>query len=69
MILEIFVNQKQPEWASLASVCREWQHVLEKANFRKVKLGVYCLDDFGRITTPQTKEIIQHICFDTELPR
>ncbi|KAK7935126.1 hypothetical protein PG985_000621 [Apiospora marii] len=69
MILEIIVNQKHPGWASLASVCREWQYVLEKANFRKVKLGVPCLNDFERIATPQKREIIQHICFDIELPR
>ncbi|KAK8136952.1 hypothetical protein PG984_004892 [Apiospora sp. TS-2023a] len=69
MILNTIANQKHPGWASFASVCREWQHVLEKANFRKMKLGVPCLDDFKHIATPQKREIIQHICLDIELPR
>ncbi|KAI1411399.1 hypothetical protein F5Y13DRAFT_200974 [Hypoxylon sp. FL1857] len=68
-ILETIAHQKHPGWASFASVCREWQHVLEKVNFHKLKLGVSCLDDFGRIATPQKRELIRHICLSVELPR
>lgn len=69
MILAIIASQKYPGWASLASVCREWQHVLEKVNFYKLKLRVSCLDDFEKIISPQKREIIHHICLNVELPR
>ncbi|KAI1382464.1 hypothetical protein F4677DRAFT_452156 [Hypoxylon crocopeplum] len=69
MILATIANQKYPGWASLASVCREWQHVLEKANFYKIKLRVSCLNDFEYIASPQKRGIIHHICLNVELPR
>ncbi|UKZ46189.1 hypothetical protein TrVGV298_000388 [Trichoderma virens] len=69
MILEIVAAQKHRGWASLASVCREWQHVLEKVNFRKVKLRASCLDGFESIISPQKRELIHHICLNVELPR
>lgn len=69
LILETIARQKNPGWASLASVCREWQHVLEKRNFHKLKLHVPCLDDFERVVSPQKRELIHHLYFDIELPR
>ncbi|KAI0862002.1 hypothetical protein F4860DRAFT_474562 [Xylaria cubensis] len=69
MILEIVACQKYRGWASLASVCREWQHVLEKVNFHKIKLRVPCLHKFKRYVTPQKRELIRHICPDIVLPR
>ncbi|KAL7620502.1 hypothetical protein AAE478_009497 [Parahypoxylon ruwenzoriense] len=69
MILATIAYQKYPGWASLASVCREWQHVLEKVNFYKIKLRVSCLDDFEYIVSPQKRGIIHHICLNVELPR
>lgn len=67
-ILEKVANQKHPGWASLASVCREWQCVLEKINFHKISLQVSCLDDFA-LLSPQKRELIRHIYFRVELPR
>ncbi|KAI3321624.1 hypothetical protein HD806DRAFT_545823 [Xylariaceae sp. AK1471] len=69
MILATIAYQKYPGWASLASVCREWQYVLEKVNFHKIKLRVSCLEDFEHIATPQKRGIIRHICLNVELPR
>ncbi|KAH6955853.1 hypothetical protein BKA56DRAFT_638016 [Ilyonectria sp. MPI-CAGE-AT-0026] len=69
MILEAIGYQKNSGWASLASVCREWQHVLEKANYYKMKLGVSCLDNFESIASTQKRALIHHICLDFELPR
>lgn len=69
MILETIAYHKNSRWASLASVCREWQHVLEKVNFYKMKLRVSCLDDFECMVSPQKRALIHHICFDVELPR
>ncbi|KAL6807373.1 hypothetical protein GGI42DRAFT_351980 [Trichoderma sp. SZMC 28013] len=68
MILKIVADQKHPGWASLASVCKEWQDVLEKINFRKLSLQVSCLDDFA-LLSPQTRELVRHIYFCIELPR
>ncbi|PKK55139.1 hypothetical protein CI102_159 [Trichoderma harzianum] len=68
MILEKLASQKYPGWASLASVCREWQCVLEKLNFHKISLQVSCLDDFA-LLSPQTRKLVHHIYFRVELPR
>ena len=69
MILETITHQKHPGWASLASVCKEWQFVIEKANFYKIKVGAPCLDDFARIASGQKRDLIHHICLNIELPR
>ncbi|ETS03689.1 hypothetical protein M419DRAFT_75104 [Trichoderma reesei RUT C-30] len=69
MILNVIARQKHPGWASLASVCREWQSVLEPANFDKLKLRVSCLDDFSSVVSPSRTSIIHHICLNIELPR
>ncbi|KAI1651143.1 uncharacterized protein F4817DRAFT_366713 [Daldinia loculata] len=69
MILATITHQKHPGWGSLASVCKEWQRVLEKVNFYKIKLRVSCLDNFEHIVSPQKRGIIHHICFNVELPR
>ncbi|KAI1110266.1 hypothetical protein F5Y14DRAFT_444123 [Nemania sp. NC0429] len=68
MVLEAIASQKNPGWASLASVCREWQHVLERANFHKIKLGISCLDGFERVATIQKREIIRHVCLNVTIP-
>ncbi|KAL6700850.1 hypothetical protein J3F84DRAFT_132712 [Trichoderma pleuroticola] len=68
MILKIVANQKHPGWASLASVCREWQDVLEEINFHKISLQVSHLDDFA-VLSPQKRKLIHHIYFSIELPR
>ncbi len=69
MILSAIAQQKLPGWASLASVCREWQSVLEKANLYKLKLEACCLDDFEQILSPQKRDMIRHVYFTVELPR
>lgn len=69
MILKAIADQKNPGWASLASVCKEWQYYLERANFSKIKLRVSCLDDFERIVSPQKRALVHHICLNIELPR
>lgn len=68
IILEKLANQKHHGWASLASVCKEWQDVLEKINFHKISLQVSCLDDFA-LLSPQKRKLVHHIYFRVELPR
>ncbi|KAI1140318.1 hypothetical protein F5Y05DRAFT_313647 [Hypoxylon sp. FL0543] len=69
MILETIAYQKSPGWASFASVCKEWQYVLEKANFHKITLGISRLDDFESTISAQKRELIHHIYLNIELPR
>ncbi|KAK0714708.1 hypothetical protein B0H67DRAFT_536609 [Lasiosphaeris hirsuta] len=66
MILDTIAKQKHPGWASFASVCKEWQYVIERQNFRRLNLRVSCLDDFERIVVRQ-RELVRHICLDIEL--
>ncbi|RSM07412.1 hypothetical protein CEP52_005245 [Fusarium oligoseptatum] len=67
MILETIVQQRYPGWASFASVCKEWQHFIEKRNFCRLKLSVSCLDDFQHLVVRQ-RDLVQHIFLDIELP-
>ena len=66
-ILAIVAHEKHPHWASLASVSREWQSVLETANFYKLKIQVPYLEDLETIS-PQRKRLVHHIWLDIELP-
>ncbi|KAL6859518.1 hypothetical protein J3F83DRAFT_768856 [Trichoderma novae-zelandiae] len=67
MILKTIARQKHRGWAAFASVCKEWQRVLEQANFRKLKLSVPCLDEFALVASPR-RDMIRHIFLDIELP-
>ena len=68
MILEEVAQQKHAGWASLASVCKEWQFVLAKANFCRLKLRPSCLDDFERLIVRQ-RHLVRHIQLEIDLPR
>ncbi|GAW16753.1 hypothetical protein ANO14919_061900 [Xylariales sp. No.14919] len=68
LILEEIAHQGHRGWGSSAAVCREWQHVIEAANFHKLCLRVPCLDDFARIASPRKQALIHHLCLDVELP-
>ncbi|ROT40826.1 hypothetical protein SODALDRAFT_376579 [Sodiomyces alkalinus F11] len=65
-ILETMVGQKSPGWASLASVCKEWQLVIEKYNFRQLRLHPSCLSTLSRLSICR-RELIRHILLDIEL--
>ncbi|RSL58746.1 hypothetical protein CEP54_007649 [Fusarium duplospermum] len=67
MILEMIVQQRYPGWASFASVCKEWQHFIEKRNFCRLKLSVSCLNDFQRLVVRQ-RDLVRHILLDIQLP-
>ncbi|KAL6901237.1 hypothetical protein GGI43DRAFT_433939 [Trichoderma evansii] len=68
-ILELVAHQKHPGWASLASVCRQWQDILEKANYRKLKIRSSRLGEFTSMVPPNKRHLIRHIWFDIELRR
>jgi hypothetical protein len=67
LILEAITQQKHPGWASSAAVCKEWQFVIERENFRQLKLHVPCLDDFERIAV-RRQHLVHYISLDIELP-
>ncbi|KAH6854041.1 hypothetical protein B0I37DRAFT_441106 [Chaetomium sp. MPI-CAGE-AT-0009] len=67
LILEGITQQRHPGWASSAAVCKEWQFVIERENFRQLNLHVPCLDDFERITV-QRQHLVSYISLDIELP-
>ena len=68
MILEEVAQQKHAGWASLASVCKEWQFVIGTENFRQLKLRPSCLEDFERLIVQQ-RHLLRHIQLEIELPR
>lgn len=66
MILEAITHQKHRGWASLASVCKEWQLFIEKRNLYRLRLQVSCLDEFQHMIIRQ-RELVHHIQLDIEL--
>lgn len=69
-ILNKLVAHKKGTWGSLATVCREWQHMLERPNFRKLTIRPACIEELQRIvlSDPAKRSFIQHICLEVELP-
>lgn len=67
MILDAITQQKNPGWASSASVCKEWQLAIEKRNFHRLTLQVSCLGDFERLIVRQ-RNLVHHVRLDIELP-
>ena len=67
LILDAITQQKHTGWASSAAVCKEWQFVIERENFRQLRLHVPCLDDFERIAL-RRQHFVHHISLDIELP-
>lgn len=68
MILEEITHQKNPGWASCASVCKEWQFFIEKRNFHQLKLQQTCLSKFKR-TIIRQRYLVHHIQLDIKLPK
>lgn len=52
MILQI-LTQENRGLAAYASVCTEWQAIIEKKNFRRLKLRLSCLNDFEHMVIRQ----------------
>lgn len=67
MILEAIAQQKHPGWASFASVCKDWQLVLARQNFRQLTLHVPCLDGLEHLMV-RHRHLVQYIRFEIELP-
>lgn len=59
--------QAKHGWAIYASVCREWQHEIERKNFRQLKLGTSCVDGLQNIV--RSRHLVKHIWLNIELRR
>ncbi|KAF3358823.1 hypothetical protein VdG1_02735 [Verticillium dahliae VDG1] len=66
IILETCARDKHPGWSTLASVCREWQHIIATENLRKLELRSSCLESFGRLMTMQ-RDFVRHIWLNIEV--
>ncbi|CAH0049085.1 unnamed protein product [Clonostachys solani] len=60
--------ERHPRKGSYAAVSKEWQAVIEKSTFRRLKLKETCLDEFDRIIQRQ-RGLVRHVCLDIELER
>jgi hypothetical protein len=65
VILELLAQEKSG-LASYAQVCKEWQAVIEKKNFGRLKLRASCLDDFEHMVNRQ-RGLVKHIWLNIEL--
>ncbi|KAL7926411.1 hypothetical protein ACQKWADRAFT_328219 [Trichoderma austrokoningii] len=68
-ILESIAHEKPYGWSSLASICKEWQYVFEKENYKKLKVRSSRLGQFESMVPLYKRHFIRHIWFDIELPR
>ncbi|PKK40878.1 hypothetical protein CI102_15367 [Trichoderma harzianum] len=69
MIMEKVAHQKFPGWESCATINREWQDVIEKENYKKLKLEVSDLDELNVMVPRHKRHLVKHIFFEIDLPR
>jgi len=65
MILKLLARENRG-LASYASVCKEWQIVMEKKNFGRLRLRASCLDDLEHMVG-RRRELVKHVWLDIEL--
>ncbi|KAK0659485.1 hypothetical protein QBC41DRAFT_237256 [Cercophora samala] len=68
-ILEVIMGEKYPGcgWGSLASVCKEWQSVVERKNFARLNLREHSLGRFQSEQPVRCRNLLRHICLDIEI--
>ena len=67
-ILEEISRQKHRGWALCATVCKEWQAIIEPKNFYRLALQASGLDELESLVIRQ-RPLVQHIYLNIELPR
>ena len=67
VILKEVTQQKGKGWGSLASVSKEWQHVIAPENLRSITMPAWMVPQFGRLV--QQKHLVRHIRLGIELQR
>ncbi|KAM5355097.1 hypothetical protein ACJ41O_001743 [Fusarium nematophilum] len=58
---------QSPDVAPYAAVSKEWQAIIEKRNFHRLKLKQSCLDEFELIK--QQRGLVKHVSLNIELRR
>ncbi|KAK2055930.1 hypothetical protein LY76DRAFT_519398 [Colletotrichum caudatum] len=67
IILEALARQTKPGCGACASVCKEWQAILEKEFFRQLKLQVSCLDDMEAMIGAEQVKLVKQIWLNIAL--
>ncbi|TAQ90020.1 hypothetical protein B7494_g1644 [Chlorociboria aeruginascens] len=68
LILEEISRQKHRGWALCATVCKEWQVIVERKNFYQLALQTSCLDESEHLVIRQ-RPLVQYICLNIKLFR
>ncbi|KAK1247427.1 hypothetical protein MKX07_002336 [Trichoderma sp. CBMAI-0711] len=66
-ILMVVVHDKYPGWASLASVCTEWQSIIETENLRRITLDEDSIRGLNKNITKERRSRVQHIYLNVRL--
>ncbi|ETR98830.1 hypothetical protein M419DRAFT_11582 [Trichoderma reesei RUT C-30] len=66
-ILMVVVRDKHPGWASLASVCTEWQSVIETENLRRITLDEDNIKGLQKNITKERRNRVRHIHLNVRL--
>ncbi|TFB07554.1 hypothetical protein CCMA1212_001071 [Trichoderma ghanense] len=66
-ILMEVVRDKEPGWASLASVCMEWQSVIETENLRRINLENETIGHLKKNITQKRRDRVEHIRLNISL--
>ena len=66
MILQLLLRDSRISLATLATVSREWQTVIERHNFARIKLTPPRIADFGSVIR-RNRELVSYIWFCLEL--
>ncbi|KAL6863991.1 hypothetical protein J3F83DRAFT_766995 [Trichoderma novae-zelandiae] len=66
-ILMVLIRDKHPGWASLASVCTEWQSVIERENLRRITLEGDQIHQLQRMITQERRDRVEQIHLDVSL--
>ncbi|KAH7234432.1 hypothetical protein B0J15DRAFT_570803 [Fusarium solani] len=69
MIFEYVAACGTGHLSTCAAVCREWQDLIERRNFRRLKLRSTCVNDLRTMVTDRTRPLVQHIWLHVAIPR
>ncbi|TDZ29353.1 hypothetical protein C8035_v011281 [Colletotrichum spinosum] len=68
MVLEnLHRQQRKKGLSSYVRVCKQWQYVLEKENFRRLKLRASCLESFEEVVSPRVRDLVRHVWLNVKL--
>ncbi|TDZ23510.1 hypothetical protein Cob_v003117 [Colletotrichum orbiculare MAFF 240422] len=60
-------QQRKKGLSSYVRVCKQWQYVLEKENFRRLKLRASCLESFEEVVSRRVRGLVRHVWLNVKL--